>query len=318
MSSNLASLVPKEPAPKEADPHDIFVIDPDVVLAARADHAPSRPAHDAVGPARAPQTDTVADMLAGGSAPSVDATFRVTAADAIKVLGNRRAVGGGRVFRAVIGFVLVLGSLVAVAGWKQYGDVAKAMAASWVPTFALASSPPQQKPAENGQPPSPALQTAATDGATAQPAPVTAEPAPAAPPPVTTPSPESAQLLQALAQQIEELKANIAELKAGQAQLSRDMAKASESRSAETRTVQPRSAEPAPRPKMAAIPPPRPAVAPAHKPRPAYAPMQAGVTSALPPSAPAPAALQPAAPPPPPPEDTAEFGPVIRPPMPLR
>jgi hypothetical protein len=305
-------------AAKETDPHDIFVIEPDVVLAARADHATSRPAPDAVRPAPTPQATTVSDVLAGVSAPPADATFRVTADDAIKVLGSSPAAG--RVGRAVIGFLLVLASLLAVAGWKQYGDTARAMVANWMPTLALTSSSPQQKPVESNQPGSPVLQAAATDGATGQPA-----PAPAVPPPVAAPPPpESAQLLQAMSQQIEELKASIEALKAGQAQLTRDMAKTSdnrttENRAAETRTVPARAAEPAPRPKLAALPPPRPAATPVRRPRPAFAPMQAGVASPLPPPAPAPVMLPPPAPPLPP-EDTAqsEFGPVIRPPMPLR
>jgi hypothetical protein len=314
MSSNLATV-----APKETDPHDIFVIDPDVVLAARADHAPARPAPDAVSPPAAPQTDTVADMLAGASAPSVDATFRATAADAIKVPKDRPAASG-RVRRALISFLLVLGSLVAVTAWKHYGDAAVAMATSWMPKLTLASSPPQPKPAETGQPSAPVLQATATDPAPAQPAPGTTQPAPGVTPPVATQQPDSAQLLQTMAQQIEELKASIAELKTGQAQLSRDMAKTAENKSIEARTVQTRVAEPNPRPKLAATPPPRPAVAPARKPRPAYPPMEAGITRPLPPPAPAPVMLQPSAPPPMPAEDTAqsEFGPVIRPPMPLR
>ena len=91
--------------PTETDPHDIFVIEPDVVLAARADQTPA--------------------------APTVDTTFRATATTAAPAAGDIRApeieVPGdihllgkrpprGRMARAILGFVFAIGAAAATAG----------------------------------------------------------------------------------------------------------------------------------------------------------------------------------------------------------
>src|ERR1700743_1084318 len=75
--------------PQETDPHDTFLIEPDVVLAARADHAPPDPVlHDALSrlahrAASAPGVSVDAPRAPVESAtapiPTVDTTFRAAA-----------------------------------------------------------------------------------------------------------------------------------------------------------------------------------------------------------------------------------------------
>jgi hypothetical protein len=295
-------------APKDTDPHDIFVIEPDVVLAARADKTSPNPAHD--GRPSAPQDHTTPDVFAGMSAPSVDATFRAAAVDNIKVPSDRLAIGSWP-RRALMGFLFALCSAVAAAGWAHYGDAAKAMAVSWAPKYVLTSSPPQENPGVAEQPNSPILQADAADQAAAQPAPP-AQPAQGVAPSVAAPPPESAQLLQSMSQQIEQLKASIEQLKTNQEQMSRDIA-----RNSATRTALARTSEPNLRPRIPA-PPLRSAAAPARKPMPAFAPAQAAAAPTLPQAATAAPVvpLQPG----PPAQATAQpdVEPVVRPPMPVR
>jgi hypothetical protein len=325
-------------APKDTDPHDIFVIEPDVVLAARADKTSPNPAHD--GRPSAPQDHTTPDVFAGMSAPSVDATFRAAAVDNIKVPSDRLAIGSWP-RRALMGFLFALCSAVAAAGWAHYGDAAKAMAVSWAPKYVLTSSPPQENPGVAEQPSSPILQADAADQAAAQPAPP-AQPAQGVAPSVAAPPQESAQLLQSMSQQIEQLKASIEQLKTNQEQMSRDIARnsatrtalartseaktseaktsearTSEARTSEARTSEARTSEPNLRPRIPA-PPLRSAAAPARKPMPTFAPAQAAAAPTLPQAA----AAAPVVPlqPGPPAQATAQpdVEPVVRPPMPVR
>jgi hypothetical protein len=310
---------------READPHDIFVIEPDVVLAARADKefpdgTPSdrsdRQAH--MGP----------DVSAGEPVPPVDATFRAAAVD--DILASSRPATAKWAKRSFMALFAVC-SAVAAAAWQHYGDAAQQMIASWAPPFVLTSSPPVEKSLPAEQPGSPVVQAAAADQPAAEPAPP-AQPAEAAAPTVTASSPESTQMLQSMArdlatmgQQIEQLKGSIEQLKASQEQMARDIARNSETRNSQTKnsetqtsaakTSAARTSEQNPRPRISA-PPLRSAAAPARKPRPALSPAQSAAAPTLPQAAAAPA--------PPRPEPQAQATarsddePVLRPPMPVR
>ncbi|MGX9424662.1 MULTISPECIES: hypothetical protein [Bradyrhizobium] len=306
---------------KESDPHDVFVIDPEVVLAARGDRVPPTPPAE-VNQTPAPQSY----VTSGASAPSLDTAFRVTASDHIQ-LPSEPSPFAKWAKRAAMGFLFALLSAFAAAAWKHHGDTAKQMIADWIPQVSLLSSlssSPSGKataPAEQLAPPadqaatdqsaSPAVQTASTDQAVAQPdTPAQAQPAQAAAPTTAAAlSADSSQLLQSMAhdlatmgQQIEQLKASIAQLKAGQDQIARDIARNSEAR-VSAQAVQPRAA-----------PPPRPVAAPVRRPKPpTYPPAQtaAAAPPLPPPSAPAPLQTVPEPP-------AQDGGPVVRPPMPVR
>jgi hypothetical protein len=332
--------------PRDTDPHDAFVIEPDVVLAARqplpdpvqellshlAQKAAARsPEVSAAAPTPAVDTPTV----------TVDTTFRAAAIDKIDTT-DRPAAPDVRpgiswwVKRAFIAFMFALCSAFAAAVWTHHGAAARQMISSWLPPFVLAASPVTDQPAADKlavaeQPETAPAQAATADQAPAQPASVaqptdSAAPAAAASPaqsapttPSPSPSTESmARDLKTMGQQIEQLKASIEQLKASQAQMSRDVAK---------------NPEPGPRPKtsalsprpMAAIPP-RPIPAQPRKPRTAYLPPPAVITApsptyAVPPALPPPPLPQPVVSQPAPlPEanNPSDDGPVIRPPMPLR
>jgi hypothetical protein len=298
------------PAPRETDPHDIFVIEPDVVLAARADRTSTNAKPD--GRASGPQGQKMSDILAGASAPSLDATFRAAAVDNNVKVPIDRAAPGKWARRALMSFLFALCSAFAAAGWTHYGDAAKAMVMSFAPRFVLTASPPQENPEVAEQPPVP--QAAAADQVAEQPA-AAAQSAQSVAPPVAALPGESAQLLQSMQQQIEQLKASIEQLKAGQEQMSRDIA-----RNSETRTALARTSEQILRSRIAAPPPRSAVVAPVRKPRPAFAPAQAAAAPLLPlpPAAAAPVVvpLQPA----PPAQATAQPDgePVLRPPLPVR
>jgi hypothetical protein len=297
---------------KETDPHDIFVIEPDVVLAARADKAPSDPAYDMPGrPSAAPDgMASPASMASAASPPRVDTTFRATDVD--NILGDRPATSRWAK-RAFMAF-LALCSAIAAAAWQYYGDDAKQMLADWTPSFVLSSSPQADKPALAGQPGAAAVPASAQAAAADQPSTQPASPAqpPAAAMPAAAEAPQTLQSMArdvaAMGQQIEQLKASIEQLKAGQEQIS---AKAAEIRPSEQSL----------RPRVSALPP-RPTAPPVRKPRPAFPPPQAAAATA-PPAAPAspPAAavsspLQPE--PPARAAVTTDGEPVVRPPMPLR
>jgi hypothetical protein len=155
----------------ETDPHDIFVIEPDVVLAARPDAArpdaprPDTPRVDAVRAdaprTDAPRTDNVsvdpvhealsrlahqrADIQPKFSvapsptlntvapSPTVDTTFRATAVGGVKPAGTRSAFGR-RLRNTFVGFLFALVSAMAAALWTHHGNEAKQMLADyWLP-----------------------------------------------------------------------------------------------------------------------------------------------------------------------------------------
>ena len=224
------------PAPKETDPHDTFEIKPDVVLAARADKTSPKPANN--GRPSASQDRTTSGVSAGASAPSLDTTFRAAAVDNIKVARDRPATGRWA-RRALLSFLFALCSAFATAGWTHYGDIAKAMVASWAPRFVLTSSTPEETPAVAEPASSPTLQADAAD-----PAAPPAQSAQSIAAPVAALSPESAQLLQSMSQQIEGLKASIEQLKTGQEQISREIARNSEIKTAQAKTSQAKTFKP--------------------------------------------------------------------------
>jgi len=101
----------------ETDPHDIFVIEPDVVLAARpdaarpdavrtdavrkdairTDNASADPVHEALSRLAHQRTEIQPKFSAAAATPSptVDTTFRATAVDGDKPVGERSAFGDG-------------------------------------------------------------------------------------------------------------------------------------------------------------------------------------------------------------------------------
>ena len=146
--------------PQETDPHDVFVIEPDVVLATRqaspdpvqellshlahkaAERSPAASAAVPTPMVEAPKVDT----------PTLDTTFRAAATDKIDttdrpVAPNDRPGIGWWVKRAFIAFVFALCSAFAAAVWTHHGAAARQMISSWLPPFVLAGSPVSDKPA---------------------------------------------------------------------------------------------------------------------------------------------------------------------------
>lgn len=286
---------------RETDPHDVFVIEPDVVLAARIDPPEGRAREPNL---RALVSEISAGVAAHATAPKVDTSFRSVAAE------NRR---GRWAARFVVVFLFALVSAVGAAAWQRYGDRAQAYVAMAAPLLGLSSLQATSAPAT-----SPPVADATPEQAAAP-----AEAAASATDTAVASAPASSdqtQLIQALSrdlaamgQQVQQLKASLAELKASQEQVAHD-AKAAEAKAAEAKAL-----EQTMRAKVSALPP-RPPVAPARKPKPYVAPVQASAAPLLPPpGAPgsAPVQIAPAAPPPPvsvAPQDEL----VPRPPMPVR
>jgi hypothetical protein len=287
---------------READPHDMFVIEPDVVLAARADAPDVRSREPNL---RALVSEISAGVAAQAAAPKVDTSFRAAHVE------NKRGRWAGRF---AVAFVFALLSAVGAEAWQRYGDRAQAAIAMVAPLLGLSSlqatSAPPSAPAAAEATPEQAA--APTEAAATSPAEAAVASAPA--------SPDQTQLIQSLTrdlaatrQQVEQLKAGIAELKAGQEQLARD-AKATEAKASEAKAF-----EQTMRAKVSALPP-HPPAAPVRKPKPALAPVQASVAPLLPPpGAPGSVPVQIApAPPPPPAVSAAPQDDVPRPPMPVR
>jgi hypothetical protein len=290
---------------KDGDQQPHAMIDPEIVLATRADRA------NAEADRRASHRQP--DL----SSAKIDPEFRSAAAD-LAAAGQRSKFATWAV-RTVLAVLFAVGSAVAAAAWQSYGDQAQEMIAHWMPRISLVSNADRDA---STQPATSAAQETVESSSPAQ------EPtAPSVSTAAAGMSPEQAQLLQSMAhdlaalnQQLGELKTSLAQLKAGQDQMSREVARATEARAAE-RTAEARSFDaraieqtlrprPAPRPATAAVLPPPGAGAPVHRPRPVAAPS----TGALPPP-PAPMALQSA----PAPQVTADPDqPVVRPPMPVR
>lgn len=324
---------------RDTDPHDVFVMEPDVSLAARADKAPLDLLYDVLSHPSAPQQPDpelriAPDFSAVGPAPSADAAARGIVADDIPVndisLNDIRPgdteIGAhppatSKFARGAVMSLFALGSAMAAAAWQHYGDDAKAMVERYTPPFSLASFASTEKPATSQQPVAAAVQASAANQAAAQPAPsadnaapVTANAAPAtanaAPP--TAASPDQSQVIQSMArdlasmgQQISELKASIEQLKASQPQLASTPARTTEAKLAE-----PKAAEPVlTRPRIVP-PPPHAAVTPVRKPKQVFP--YAPIAPASPqPAAAAPVQIAPQV------QAAEDGGPVVRPPMPL-
>lgn len=292
---------------RDADPHDTFLIEPNVVLAARADAADANRREPDL---RALVSEISAGVAAQTTAPKVDTSFRAAHVE------RKRGKWAGSF---IVAFLFALMSAVGAAAWQRYGDTAQAYVATAqayvaavAPVLGLSSS---QAPA----PTPPADAPAAAAG--------TDEPAGAAPAPVESAvasvpvSPDQAQAIQSLSrdlaamgQQVEALKLSIAELKASQEQLTRDV------RATEAKANEAKALEQNMRAKISTLPP-HPPAAPVRKPRPYVPPVQASVAPLLPPpGAPGSVPAQIAPPPPPPPAVSAapQDEPVIRPPMPVR
>ena len=278
----------------EADPHDRFVIEPDVVLAARADADQHRRDPDL----RALVSEISAGVAAQAAAPKVDTSFRSVAAE------NKR---GRWLGRFIVAFLFALVSAMGATAWQRYGDRAQAYVAMAAPLLGLSSLQATSAPAS-----APAVAEAAPEQASA---PAEASPTETAAPSAPA-SPDQTQAIQsltrdlaAIGQQVEALKASIAELKAGQEQVAHD-AKAAEAKAAEAKAL-----EQSMRAKVSALPPRPPAVP--RKPKPYVPPAQASAAPLLPPpGAPGSAPVQIA--PPPPVSMAPQDGLVPRPPMPVR
>jgi hypothetical protein len=319
---------------KVTDPHDIFVIEPDVVLAARETELD--PVQELLSDLAHKSAQTPPEVSVVAPTPAVDTTFRAAAVDTMHkttVAGDRPAIGWW-VKRAFVAFMFALCSAFAAAAWTHHGAAARQMISSWLPPFVVAALPVMDKPAAAEPSDASAAQAATTDptqpASPAQPAdnaapaaaasPATANAAPAvtnATPDVTR-STQSASTqsmardLATMGQQIEQLKASIEQLKASQAQILRDVARTSEV------TQRPRAATAPPQRPVAALAP-RPLAAPVHKPKPIS---PAAIAATLPP----PSYVAPVALPPPPVSQPAPLPqvttqpdgePVVRPPMPL-
>lgn len=313
------------PTTTETNPQGPVTIDPEVVLAARANRAPSGAGPDA---ARRP-LDRQPSHGAEAPIPSVDIAFRP--ADLHKLpAGGRRSMVTWAV-RTGLAVLLALCSAVAAAAWQTYGDQAQEVVARWMPHVSLLTSADKASPEQQSAAPTP--QAAAADDQTQSP-PAPAQAAENAAPTTATasttsaPPQDSAQLLQSMAhdlaamsQQIADLKGSITQLKAGQDQMVRDLTRVSESRAsertAEAKPFDPRAIEQTLRPRPARPPAATSTVAvaaPLHKPRPVYSPPAQPIAAA--PMRPAPMPL-PSAPPPQITDDPGADS-VVRPPMPVR
>jgi hypothetical protein len=322
---------------RDTDPHDVFVIDPDVSLAARADKAPldllydvlSRPSDPA--PVRPdPELRIAPDLATRTSVPPVTVAPAPLADDTpvndIRLgeteISAHQPRTGKLARRAVMGLFAVA-SATGAAAWQHYGDDAKAMLAQYAPPFAQVFSATPSKPAEPS-----AVQASATDQAAAQPA--TAE--------ATSTAPDQTQTIQSMArdlaamsQQITELKATVEQLKAAQQQPMANAspaanaisaanaspaASASPAVSPAARAAEARLTEPAPpitRPRI--VPPPAHSTVSTLARRPKQTFPYQPIAAAPPPPQQAAAAA-------PPPMQIApraeDGGPVVRPPMPLQ
>jgi hypothetical protein len=327
---------------RDTDPHDVFVMEPDVSLAARADKAPLDLLYDVLSHPSAPQRPDpelriAPDFSAVGPAPSADAAARGTVADDIPVndiglndisLNDIRPgdteIGAhppatSKFARGAVMSLFALGSAMAAAAWQHYGDDAKAMMAHYSPPFSLASLVSTEKPATS-EPPA-AVQTSVATQTAAQPAPSADTAAPATAnaalatanaAPATAASPDQSQVIQSMArdlasmgQQIGELKASIEQLKASQPQLA-----SAPARTTEAKLAEPKAAEPVlTRPRIVP-PPPHAALTPVRKPKQVfpYAPI---APTSPPPAAAAPVQIAPQV------QAAEDGGPVVRPPMPL-
>ena len=328
------------PNPQQTDPHDVFVIEPDVSLAARADKAPLDVLYDVLRdhsqPSRAdierldinpsdirlsnpasPESELrIAPDFSAGSEASPIPDVHDIKLGATDISAQQPA--SGKFARTAVMGLFALGSAICAAAWQHYGDEAKTMLAQWTPAFALASTPPAEKPA--------GAQAAVADQASAESASslqafANAVPAAAA---AADPSPALQSMtrdLAAMGQQISELKATIEQLKANQAQGSQLQPTQAPVSPREPVRTEARLTEPTPplvRPRIV-MPPAHATTAPARKPKQVFpyapiAPATSPAAAAAPASpAVAPAQMHAASPP----QTAEDGGPVVRPPLPL-
>src|SRR5262249_52686199 len=112
---------------READPHDAFVIEPDVVLAAGGDAPDPRGREPDL---RALVTEISAGVAAHATAPKVDTSFRAAHVE------NKR---GKWLSRFIVAFLFALVSAVGASAWQSYGDRAQDYLAMAAPLLGLSS-----------------------------------------------------------------------------------------------------------------------------------------------------------------------------------
>jgi hypothetical protein len=317
--------MPSTPTMKEADSHSAVVIDPEIVLAARADRSAAAIGPEAVRrPAErpAPQMAMTGPPALAAPTPTIDPAFRPSDYAATPPLESRSSIGVW-VLRTGLAVLFAVFSAVAAAAWQTYGDQAQEMVGHWMPRISLASPLGKNTPATQTAATGPAANDDQAIGAPAQGADAAAPSTAAATAAVQGATQDSRQLLQSMAhdlaamgQQIADLKGSIAQLKTSQDQMVQQMARAPEPRAsehaAEGKPFDPRAIEQTLRPRFAPRPAGAPAVAtatPVHRPRPASPPpAQTFAPAPLPlPSAPQPQT-----------SSDPGVGTVVRPPMPVR
>ena len=189
--------------------------------------------------------------------------------------GKRRSLGG----RAVRGFIgLMLAACIGVAAlvWQSpYGDAARQIVARLAPQLVATASLPLENRGLPARPSPPAVQVAAADTASPQPAPLAQTAPQDVAPTAAALSPELMQLLQSMARDLATLGQAIEQLKVSQQQMARDhvnavdLLRASQEQMARViaKTSEAKASEQNLRPKIPA-PPPRPTATPTRKPVP--------------------------------------------------
>ncbi len=269
------------PNPKQDDPHDVLVLERDVVQAL-AGRETSKPVHEPrVGPRFDQRGPVSSESAAAPSVPPVDTSFRATVTNKVAVPGGPPSVGR-RAVRGIAGLAVAICIGVAGAVWQAYGEAARQLVATWAPQSVSTPSPPDN-PGVAQQAAKPAAEASTATPAPTQAAPLGQAPAGDVASTAAAASAEPAPSLQSMArdlanvsQQVEELKASIAELKASQDQMSRDVAKGAEK--ASEQGPRPRISAPATSASM-----PRPLAAPTRRPAPLGRPSHAAAAAPLPP-----------------------------------
>ena len=153
MNSTLASREPAADTGSETDPHDVFVIEPDVSLAARADKAPLDLLYDVLSNTSAPRPPNselrVEPDFSAVSPERIDPVFDTGVTDdpAIadvridKTAISEHPAPTSRFARRAFMGLFALVSAMAAAAWQHYGDDAKKVIAGLTPQFTFASSP---------------------------------------------------------------------------------------------------------------------------------------------------------------------------------
>ncbi|WJR81081.1 hypothetical protein [Bradyrhizobium sp. NP1] len=329
------------------DPHDVLVLTPDVVLAARQDVSRADKISEiesvlaSAGRAPDARARAAADFSAGPSVPPVDTTFRAT-----DVRGARRGSRSGfRTWaaRAAVGFMFALVSAIGAAAWHTHGGAARQMIATWIPPLALIAPSESQAAPEPDQPaaqaaaatsdapsqpaaatdasadatpaaaPGPSTSSTSTSSASTSNAPASSASASTATPAAAAPAADQGSQLQSMSRDLAAATQQIEQLKASIAELKATQEKMSrEIARADAKADVNARPKAAPRPVAAVAPP-------VHRPMPqtyTYRPAQAAAAPMPPPQTIAPAPYVP--PPPPQAPLDPELASVPRPPMPVR